>query len=494
MTEVHDTTNTTDTDIESLIPGRRWHLSVLPTLLRSYPTGQARREEKRPLPASTTRPPLRGVRLSTLKNVEAASTNLPAVMPRVVIVGAGFGGLQAARALRNAPVHVSVVDRQNHHLFQPLLYWVATAGLSPADICSPIRGILSKQKNAEVLMEEVTGVDVQEQRVLMGDRSVPYDYLVLATGAHDNYFGHPEWEHNAPGLKSIVDAISLRRKILLSFEAAEMETDPEKVKALLTFVLVGAGPTGVEMAGAIAELAHKALASDFRHIDTRMTRIILIEAAPRILAAFPESLARKTQKKLISMGVEVLTGTPVTDLDEHGVVIDGERINAATIIWGAGVSASPAGKWLGAEVDRAGRVKVSSDLSVPGHANVFVLGDTASAMQNGKALPGVAQVAIQGGQYVASVITHRVKGKELNKPFHYRDKGNLATVGRSYAILEIGKIRLTGYYAWLLWLAVHIYFLVGFRNRLVAIFQWAWTYFTYARGARLITFENEHEA
>jgi NADH dehydrogenase len=431
--------------------------------------------------------------LSTPKNVELVAKINPDVTPRVVIVGAGFGGLRAARALRNAPVHVTVIDRQNHHLFQPLLYWVATAGLSPADICSPIRGILQKQKNAEVFMEEVTGVDFQEQRVLMGDRSVPYDYLVLATGAHDNYFGHPEWEQNAPGLKSIVDAISIRRKVLLSFEAAEVESDPEKVKAFLTFVMVGAGPTGVEMAGAIAELAHKALASDFRHIDTRKTRIILIEAAPRILTAFPESLAQKTQKKLISMDVEVHTGTPVTDVDEHGVVIDGERINAATIIWGAGVSASSAGKWLGAEVDRAGRVKVISDLSVPGHPNVFVIGDTASAIQDGKPLPGVAQVAMQGGQYVASVITGRVKGKELNKPFHYRDKGNLATVGRSFAIVDIGKVRLAGFFAWLMWLAVHIYFLVGFRNRLVAIFQWAWTYFTYARGARLITFENEHE-
>jgi NADH:quinone reductase (non-electrogenic) len=429
--------------------------------------------------------------LSTPKNVEGAAHNPAFELPHVIIVGAGFGGLRAARALRNAPVQVTMIDRQNHHLFQPLLYWVATAGLSPADICSPIRGILRNQKNVEVFMEEVTGVDLQEQRVLMGDRSAPYDYLVLATGAHDNYFGHPEWEHNSPGLKSIVDATFIRRKILLAFEAAEIETDPEKIKALLTFVLVGAGPTGVEMAGAIAELAHKALASDFRHIDTRMTRIILIEAAPRILAAFPDSLAQKTQKKLISMGVEVRTGTPVTDMDEHGVVVDGERIDAATIIWGAGVSASSAGKWLGAEVDRAGRVKVSNDLSVPGHPNVFVIGDTASFIQNGKPLPGVAQVAMQGGQFVASVISQRVKGKELNKPFYYRDKGNLATVGRSYAIVDIGNIRLTGFFAWLMWLAVHIYFLVGFRNRLVAIFQWAWTYFTYARGARLITLENE---
>jgi NADH dehydrogenase len=431
--------------------------------------------------------------LNAPKNVETASNNLPVKLPRVVIVGAGFGGLRAARGLHNSPVQVTVIDRQNHHLFQPLLYWVATAGLSPADICSPIRGILRNQKNVEVFMDEVTGVDMQEQRVLMGDRSVPYEYLVLATGVHDNYFGHPEWEHNAPGLKTIVDAISLRRKILLAFEGAEIETDPEKVKALLTFVLVGAGPTGVEMAGAISELAHKALAFDFRHIDTRMTRIILIEAGPRILPAFPETLSQKTQEKLISMGVEIRTGTPVTDMDEHRVVVDGERINASTIIWGAGVSASSAGKWLGTEVDRAGRVKVSNDLSIPGHPNVFVIGDTASFIQDGKPLPGVAQVAMQGGNYVASVISHRVKGKELNKPFYYRDKGNLATVGRSFAIIDIGNIRLTGFFAWLMWLAVHIYFLVGFRNRLVAIFQWAWTYFTYARGARLITFENEYE-
>ena len=471
MTEVHDTTNSSTSESEMVGPEQSEH----------------------PHPVSTLHSSVSGLMSGTQKNVEGAVHKLPVTLPRVVIVGAGFGGLRAARALHNSPVQVTVIDRQNHHLFQPLLYWVATAGLSPADICSPIRSILRNQKNVEVFMDEVTGVDIQEQRVLMGGRSVPYDYLVLATGAHDNYFGHPEWEHNAPGLKTIVDAISIRRKILLTFEAAEIETDPEKVKALLTFVLVGAGPTGVEMAGAIAELAHKALASDFRHIDTRMTRILLIEAGPRILPAFPESMTQQTQKRLIAMGVEVHTGSPVTDLDEHGVVVDGERINAAMIIWGAGISASSAGKWLGSEVDRAGRVKVTNDLSIPGHPNVFVIGDTASFIQNGKPLPGVAQVAMQGGNYVASVINHRVKGKELNKPFYYRDKGNLATVGRSFAIVDFGNIHLTGFFAWLMWLAVHIYFLVGFRNRLVAIFQWAWTYFTYARGARLITFENEYE-
>ena len=414
-------------------------------------------------------------------------------MPHVVIVGAGFGGLQAARALRNAPVQVTVIDRQNHHLFQPLLYWVATAGLSPADISSPIRSILRKQKNTDVLMAEVTGVDVEGQRVLMGNRAVPYDYLLLATGAYDNYFGHPEWEHDAPGLKSIIDATSIRHDILLAFEAAEIEADSQKVQELLTFVLVGAGPTGVEMAGAIAELAHKALASDFRHIDTHSARIILIEAAPRILAAFPESLARKTRKRLKRMGVKVMEGTPVTQVDERGVAIDGKRIDAHTVIWSAGVTASPAGKWLGAEVDRAGRVKVTNDLSVPTHPNVFVIGDTASVMQDGKPLPGVAPVAMQAGRYVASLIAQRAIGKQEHAPFHYRNKGNLATVGRSYAIVEMGKLRLTGLVAWVIWLVVHIYYLIGFRNRLITMFQWAWTYLTYSRGARLITFEKDRE-
>ncbi len=434
----------------------------------------------------------------TTSAVDAASatpsSTLSADLPRVVIIGAGFGGLQAARALGKAPMHVTVIDRQNHHLFQPLLYWVATAGLSPADITSPIRGVLKRQQNTEVILAEVTGVDVENRRVLIGEHSVPYDYLVLATGAHDNYFGHPEWERNAPGLKSITDATSIRRRILLSFEtaeaeAAEGENDPRKIGELLTFVLVGAGPTGVEMAGAIAELAHKALVSDFRHIDTRQSRIVLVEAAPRILATFPESLARKTERKLTRMGVEVLTGKAVTQVDERGVTLDGEHIPAHTVIWSAGVSASPAGKWLGADVDRAGRVKVAADLSVPDHPEIFVIGDTASAMQDGKPLPGVAPVAMQAGRYVASVIKRRTEGKQPLLPFHFRNKGNLATVGRSYAIVEMGKLRMAGLIAWAIWLIVHIYYLIGFRNRIVALFQWAWTYFTYSRGARLITFD-----
>ncbi|HZU67927.1 MAG TPA: NAD(P)/FAD-dependent oxidoreductase [Ktedonobacteraceae bacterium] len=419
--------------------------------------------------------------------IEAVEEHLPRVIPRVVIVGAGFGGLHVALGLRDAPVGVTLIDRTNHHLFQPLLYWVATAGLSPADISSPIRHILRKQKNTEVVMAEVTGIDIEQQRVMMGDRSLPYDYLVLATGAQDNYFGHNEWAQYVCGLKTIEDARAIRQKILLAFESAELETNPAKIGELLTFVLVGAGPTGVEMAGAIAELAHKTLASEFRHINPRKTRIILIEALPRILNAFPESLARKTQKRLARMGVEVRTNTPVLDIDEHGVTVPGEHIVADTIIWTAGVGASPAGKWLHAEVDRAGRVKVASDLSVPGHPNIFVIGDTATLQQNGKPLPGVAPVAIQEGRYVASVIKRRVAGEELTRPFHYFNKGNLATVGRSYAIVDIGPFHLTGFIAWLLWLVVHIYFLVGFRNRLVAIFQWAWSYFTYTRDARLIT-------
>jgi NADH dehydrogenase len=429
----------------------------------------------------------------TLSHLEAVPADLSPVMPRVVIVGAGFGGLQAAKALCHAPVHVTVIDRQNYHLFQPLLYWVATAGLSPADIASPIRDILRKQHNTEVLLAEVIGVDLEQQRVLLDDRAVPYDYLVMATGAEDHYFRHPEWEQYAPGLKSVTDAIVIRRKILLAFEAAEMETDPERIKALLTFVLVGAGPTGVEMAGAIAELAHKALAPDFRHIDTTAARIILIEAAPRILAAFPEPQARHTQKQLARMGVEVRTSTRVSAIDEYGVVAGGERIAAQTIVWTAGVSASSAGTWLGAEVDHAGRVKVNGDLSVPGHPNVFVLGDTACAMQDGKPLPGVAPVAMQAGDYVARLVAHRVRGEELDKPFQYHNKGNLATVGRSYAIVDIGKLRLSGFIAWVIWLVIHLYYLIGFRNRLITLFQWAWTYLTYASDARLIPFGIEQD-
>lgn len=341
---------------------------------------------------------------------EESDSEKPRKVPHVVIVGAGFGGLQAAKSLQQAPVQVTVIDRSNHHLFQSLLYQVATADLSPADISAPIRSILRKQCNTSVILAEVTGVDVQGQRVLMHERSVPYDYLIVATGARHSYFGHDAWEPFAPGLKSIDDAAMLRRKILLAFEAAEIETDPEQRQALLTFVLVGAGPTGVEMAGAIAELAHKTLASDFRQIDPKATRIVLVEAVSRILLAFPESLAKKAERALTRLGVEVRTNSPVEAIDSEGVVIAGHRLPAKTVIWTAGVAASHAGQWLGTEVDRAGRVKVGSDLSLPGHSNVFVIGDTASLSQKGKPLPGVAPVAMQEGRYVAQVIAQRGRG------------------------------------------------------------------------------------
>ena len=408
--------------------------------------------------------------------------------PRVVIIGAGFGGIHAAKALRKAPVDLTVIDRNNHHLFQPLLYQVATAGLSPADISEPIRHILRKQKNTAVLMAEVTGIDLQHRHVLTQDRAIPYDYLVIATGAGHSYFGHDEWASYAPGLKTIVDATTLRREILLAFEKAEMETDPERLQALLTFVLVGAGPTGVEMAGAIAELAHKALAADFRHIDPRLARIILVEAAPRILLAFPESLAKKAQEALNHLGVEVRTDAPVEKIDQEGVVIAGKPLPAKTVIWTAGVAASPAGRWLGTEVDRAGRVKVGRDLSLPDQPNVFVIGDTASFLQDGKPVPGVAPAAMQQGDYVATVIADRVAGKAHPQPFVFRNKGNLATVGRSFGLADLGWLRLSGFPGWFLWLAVHIFFLIGFRNRILVLIQWAWAYLTFQRGARLITF------
>ncbi len=412
-----------------------------------------------------------------------------AALPHVVIVGAGFGGLQVARGLRNVPVQVTVIDRSNHHVFQPLLYQVATAALSPADISAPIRSMLRKQRHTSVILAEVTGVDTQGQRVLMHERSVPYDYLVVATGARHSYFGHDAWEPFAPGLKSLDDAALMRRKILLAFEAAEIETDPEKRQALLTFVLVGGGATGVELAGAIAELAHHALSHDFRNIDPASARILLVEAAPRILLAFPVSLAHKAERALMRLGVEVKTNAPVEAIDADGVLIAGTRLSTKTVIWTAGVAASPAGQWLRAEVDRAGRVKIMRDLSLPDHPQVFVLGDTASVSQDGKPLPGVAPVAMQEGRYVANVLADRVAGKAHQHPFRYRSKGNLATVGRSFGIVEMGPLRLSGLLAWMIWLVVHILYLIGFRNRFLVLFQWAWAYLTYQRSARLITGE-----
>jgi NADH dehydrogenase len=406
---------------------------------------------------------------------------------RVVIIGAGFAGLSAAKALANAPVDVIVIDRHNYHLFQPLLYQVATAGLSPADIASPIRGVLSRQANASVILANVEGIDPDARIVHAEDRRVPYDLLIVATGAQHSYFGRGEWAIHAPGLKRIDDATLLRRRILLAFELAEVETDVVEQQRLLSFVVIGGGPTGVEMAGAIAELARKALSADFRMVDPRAARVTLIEAGPRLLPSFHPSLSEAARHSLEMLGVEALLGKPATLCDERGVEIDGRRIEAANIVWAAGVMASPAGRWLAAEVDRAGRVKVNPDLSLPGRPEIFVLGDTASVSgADGRPLPGVAPVAKQQGAYVARLIKARIAGKPTPE-FRYSDFGSMATIGRKSAVVEIGRFRLTGFVAWLIWSVAHVYFLIGFRNRLAVALNWGWNYVTFQRGTRLIT-------
>jgi NADH:ubiquinone reductase (H+-translocating) len=416
-----------------------------------------------------------------------SETPQPTRKPRVVIIGAGFGGLSAAKGLDGAPYDVTLVDRHNYHLFQPLLYQVATAGLSPAEIASPIRSILRDIRNVSVVLARVDGVDLQTREVLAEDRRIPFDLLILATGAQHAYFGHDEWARYAPGLKTIDDATDLRRRILLAFEKAEEESDPAERRALLNFVIVGGGPTGVEMAGAIAELAKRALALDFRSIDPREARIILIEAAARLLTPFDPRLSEAAKHALEQLGVEVRLGAAVTDCDAGGVTLDGERIAARTLIWAAGVMASPAGQWLGAQTDRAGRVLVAPDLSVPGRSDIFVIGDAAFAIgADGKPLAGVAPVAKQQGQYVARLLSARAAGKTL-PPFRYRDYGALATIGRSRAVAEIGGFKLKGLIAWLLWSCAHIFYLIGFRNRLVVAMSWVWSYVTFQRGARLIT-------
>ena len=407
--------------------------------------------------------------------------------PRVVIVGGGFGGLSAAKALAKQPFDVTLIDRNNHHLFQPLLYQVATAGLSPADIASPIRGIIGSQRNTTIMLAEVSGVDTARNEVIADGRRVAYDYLVLATGARHAYFGHDDWAAFAPGLKTIDDATYLRRRILLAFERAENETDAEERRQLMTFVVIGGGPTGVEMAGAIAELAKRALAADFRSIDPRGARIILVEAAPRLLTPFTEKLSDTARRSLEQLGVEVRLGAAVTDCSCEGVRLGGDFISARTIIWAAGVMASPAGRWLGAETDRAGRVKVRADLSVPGHADVFVIGDTAAvAGADGAMLPGVAPVAKQQGQYVARALMARREGSTV-LAFRYRDYGLLATIGRSRAVAQIAGLHISGFFAWVLWSVAHVYFLIGFRNRFIVALNWAWSYITFQRGSRLIT-------
>jgi NADH dehydrogenase len=403
-----------------------------------------------------------------------------------VIIGAGFGGLSAAKELSRSPVEVTVIDQHNYHLFQPLLYQVATAALSPADIASPIRGVLRRQNNVHVMLAKVSGVDVARQEVLAESHRIPFDDLIIATGAQHAYFGH-DWASYAPGLKTIDDATYIRRRILLALERAESEPDPQERRRLMNFVVVGGGPTGVEMGGAIAELAKRALAADFRSIDPRSARIILIEAAPRLLTPFDPVLSEKARRSLEGLGVEVRLGSIVTDCDCSGVSLGADRIETRTIIWAAGVKASPAAEWLRVEHDRAGRVKVGPDLSVPGHPNIFVIGDTASAAgSDGRSLPGVAPVAKQQGQYVARILLARAAGKQL-PPFQYRDFGILATIGRKRAVVQMRGLKISGFLAWVLWSVAHIYFLIGFRNRLVVALNWAWNYLTFQRGTRLIT-------
>jgi NADH dehydrogenase len=408
--------------------------------------------------------------------------------PHVVVIGAGFAGLSAVRALRHAPVRITVVDRHNYHLFQPLLYQVATAGLSPADIASPIRGILATQRNATVRLGRVTAIDLERRIVHLDGGEVGYDQLIVATGARHAYFGRDDWEEVAPGLKKIEDATTIRREVLSAFEHAENSDDPAARRALLNFVVIGGGPTGVELAGAIAELARKALAAEFRNIDPTQARVILVEAGPRVLAAFPEDLSAYAKAALEKLGVEVRLGQPVTECDAAGVTVAGERIEARTIVWAAGVAASPAAKWLGAEKDRAGRVKVAADLTLPGRPEVFVIGDTALCLdETGRPVPGIAPAAKQQGAYAAGAILARIAGKPVPPPFRYRHLGNLATIGRKVAVCDFGFVRLRGRLAWLLWGAVHIFFLIGFRNRVAVLLDWLWAYVTYKRGSRLIT-------
>src|SRR6202451_3238764 len=430
--------------------------------------------------------------------------------PRVVIVGGGFGGLAAAQALGRAPVAVTLIDRKNYHTFQPLLYQVATAGLSPGEIAAPIRSILRHRKNTEVLMSEVTGFDLENRFVEMPDGKIPYDYLIVAAGASHAYFGHDDWEPFAPGLKTIEDAIEIRRRVLLAFELAENQAVHGGPPTPLNFAVVGGGPTGVELAGTLAEISRHALAHEFRSIDPKMAHILLLEGGPRILPAYAEDLSRSAQEQLQHLGVEVRTSSVVTQIEPGAIHVGETRLAATVILWAAGVVASPLGKKLGVPVERAGRVLVHTDLSLPGHPEVFVIGDLAALKdENGKLLPGVAPVALQQGNYVAKIIRHEInsgqggpsklgvpvlaplarsgEGADTRPPFHYWDKGSLATIGRAAAVAEFGKIHISGFIAWLAWLFVHILFLIGFRNRVLVFIQWAWSYVTYERGARLIT-------
>ena len=421
---------------------------------------------------------------------------MPASTPHVVILGGGFAGLYAAKALKRAAVHVTVIDRSNHHLFQPLLYEVATAALSPADIASPIRKILARQRNATVFMGEAQRIDLANRVVHLSDGTLHYDYLVIATGATHSYFGHDEWEPFAPGLKTIDDALEIRRRFLLAFEAAEREADPAARRAKLTFVVVGGGPTGVEMAGTMSELARRSIPRDFRSIDTTTARVILLEAQERLLTAYPPKLSEHAKRDLEKLGVDVRLNSRVTGIDGDGVMIGSERIEAENVIWAAGVLASDLGKSLGVPLDRQGRVIVERDLSIPGYPNVFVAGDLAHVVdpKTGKDVPGIAPAAMQMGRYVARVIAARAAdSSSAVKPFHYLDKGMLATIGRAKAVGIVFGISIAGLFAWLFWALIHIMFLIGFRNRLLVMLGWAWSYILFQRGARLITGESALE-
>jgi NADH dehydrogenase len=411
---------------------------------------------------------------------------MPEALPRIAIVGGGFAGLNAAQTFAGAQARVTLIDRRNHHLFQPLLYQVAMAGLNPSDIASPIRRVLRYQENAEVLLADARSVDLDGKCILLDSGTIPYDYLIIATGARHSYFGHDEWAAFAPGLKSISDALEIRRRILSAFEMAEREQDAERRKEWLTFVIVGGGPTGVELAGALSEIANHALASDFRRIDPTQAQIILLEGEDRVLPPYPKDLSEKARQQLVKLGVDVRLGQRVTNIDEQGVNVGEQRIPTRTVLWAAGVQGSRLGRELGAPHDKAGRVLVEPDLSVPGHPEVFVIGDIASLKVDGKPVPGVAPAAIQQGKHAAGNILKLIAGKPAEK-FVYVDKGSLATIGRSAAVADLGKIKLSGAIAWLAWLFIHLIFLIGFRNRVLVLIQWAWSFISYDRGARLIT-------
>jgi NADH dehydrogenase len=408
-------------------------------------------------------------------------------MARVVILGGGFGGLYAARALAREPVEVVLIDRRNHHLFQPLLYQVATATLNPSDIAVPIRGVLRKQKNARVLLGEADRIDARDRLVHLTDGAkIPYDFLIVATGATHSYFGHDEWAKAAPGLKSIEDALDIRRRAFLAFEAAERISDPALRQAFLTFVVIGAGPTGVEMAGALAEIAHLSLPGDFRSVDPKQARVLLIEALPQVLPSYAPELSAKAAARLARLGVEVRTGTRVTDIDREGVSLGAERLTARTVIWAAGVAASPLARSLGVPLDRAGRVLVRPDLTIPGHDDVFVIGDLAALEQDGKLVPGVSPAAMQEARHAAANIRRRLESQPT-RPFRYFDKGSFAVIGRGAAVGQTLGLKMSGLIAWLAWIFIHLFFLIGFRNRFFVLIDWAYSYLLYKSGARLIT-------